>query len=104
MSRIDVQTLVLAFEKRIDALEKNPPDKIATSVVVNLLERAIEDEIKNHFIFIVQKEINKRIKKEFEERHDQFITKCLDNIFSDTSFRNNFEKQIKLKMINSLEK
>lgn len=49
MSRIDVQTLVLAFERRIEALEKNPPDKIPTSTILKMLEASIDDIIKNHF-------------------------------------------------------
>jgi len=99
MSRIDVQTLVLAFEKRIEALEKNPPDKVSTSVVVNLLERAIEDEIKNHFRELVRREIVKQVKKEFADIHKKFIKEILMNLFTDESFQKTVENGVKYRMM-----
>ena len=66
MARIDVQTLVMAFEKRIGELEKNPPDKVSTGVIVNMLERSIDEIIKEHFIYLVKKELELQIKKEFK--------------------------------------
>lgn len=103
MSRIDVQTLVLAFEKRIDALEKNPPDKISTSVIINMLEKSIDEEIRNHFIYIIQRDITKAIKKEFSNIHKQLIKKSVENILTDSQFRINLEETIKNKVIKSFE-
>lgn len=95
MSRIDITTLVACFEKRIEALEKNPPDKVPTHVILKMLETAIDDEIKNHFVFLVQKEMTSIIKKEFKERQTEFINKTLDGLLSDESFRKILEKEIK---------
>ncbi len=67
MARLDVQTLVMAFEKRIESLEKNPPDKISTGVVLKILDKAIEEEIKNHFLYLVKKEIEEQIRNEFKK-------------------------------------
>ncbi len=103
MSRIDVQTLVLAFEKRISLLEKNPPDKISTAVVVNLLEKSIEDEIKNHFIELIRREIVKSIKKEFEEMRVKFVQKTIENILTDELFRLKMEKHLKHKLLRGLQ-
>ena len=102
MSRIDVQTLVLAFEKRIDALEKNPPDKISTQVIINLLEKAIEDEIKNHFVQLIEREMIKRVKKEFAEMKEEFVRKIIQNMLSSEIFREQIENYLKKKMLEGL--
>ena len=103
MSRIDVQTLVMAFEKRIEALEKNPPDKVPTSVIVNLLEKAIEEEMKNHFVFLIQKDIYKRMKNEFAEMKDDFIKQVMERMLTDKGFSNEVEKLMKSKMLRGIE-
>jgi hypothetical protein len=103
MARIDVQTLVLAFEKRIESLEKNPPDKVSTAVVIRLLEAAIEDEIKKHFVHLAEKELLKIIKTEFSEMRDEFIKKMLDNLFKDESLRRDLEEKIKQKIIHGFD-
>lgn len=99
MSRIDVQTLVLAFEKRIEALEKNPPDKISTSVIVNLLEKAIEDEIKNHFRELVRREIVKQVKKEFSDMRDEFVKKTINSLLTDDAFQKSIENSLKYRIM-----
>lgn len=100
MARIDVQTLVLAFEKRIELLEKNPPDKVSTSVVINLLERAIDDEIKNHFVELIRRDVVKAVKKEFAQMRDEFIKKTVGNILQDDAFRTALEKNFKDNIMN----
>lgn len=102
MSRIDVQTLVLAFEKRIEMLEKNPPDKVPMAVIINLLEKSIEDEIKNHFIELIRREIVKKIKKEFNDKHEEFIKKTICSILSNDAFQKSIEKNLKDRILNNL--
>jgi hypothetical protein len=95
MARIDVQTLVMAFEKRIEALEKNPPDKISTGVIIKMLENSIDDIIKDHFLHLVKKDIEKVIKKEFHEMRINFINKTIEGILTDSNFRQILENKIK---------
>lgn len=103
MTRIDVQTLVLAFEKRIEALEKNPPDKISTEVIINLLENAIDDEIKKHFIELIRRDILKSVKHQFSHMRDEFIKTTVCNLLSDEKLRNDIEKQLKENILKGLE-
>lgn len=106
MSRIDVQTLVLAFERRIDALEKNPPDKVPMNVILNLLEKSIDAVIQEHFIYLAQKEIEDLIKKELKNIHADFVKKTVNNILTNEIFRDSIEHKFKkaiLKSINGLE-
>lgn len=102
MSRIDVQTLVLAFERRIEALEKNPPDKVPTAVIINLLESSIDAIIKDHFIELIKRELQVKIRTEFKEMHKKFTKKTIENILSDESYRAKLEKSFKETMIASL--
>ena len=95
MSRIDIHTLVACFEKRIEALEKNPPDKVPMKVILDMMEKSIDEEIKNHFVFLAQKEMTKIIKQKFQEKHKEFIDKTLEGILNDESFRKTLEKEIK---------
>lgn len=99
MARIDVQTLVMAFEKRIEALEKNPPDKVSTGVIVNMLEKSIDEIIKEHFIHLVRKDIESAIKKEFKAMRTQFVEKTVEGILTDSAFRQAIETRIKNSII-----
>lgn len=102
MSRIDVKTLVLAFENRISALEKNPPDKISTGVVINLLEKALEEEIRNHFLHLVKLDIEAMLKSEYELMRTQFTKKVIENILIDEEFRSRLEDKLKSKVMRAL--
>lgn len=102
MARIDIQTLVLAFEKRIEALEKNPPDKVPTSVILNLLDNAIGEVIKKHFVDLIELEMKEMIKDEFYTHKDEFIEKALINIFDNEEFRTIVEKEFKNKILKSI--
>ena len=104
MSRIDVKTLVLAFEKRIEALEKNPPDKVPTAVVINLLERAIDEVIKEHFIHLIKAEIEESIRFEFEKLHDRFVKKTIKELLTDEQYRAEIQRKLKFTMIESVRK
>ena len=95
MSRIDVQMLVLAFERRIEALEKNPPDKVSTGVIVNMLEKSIDEIIKDHFVHLIRVDIKNQVNKEFKEMKKKFISKTVENMLSDEGFRQGIEKKIK---------
>lgn len=99
MSRIDVKTLVLAFEKRIEALEKNPPDKVPTSVIINMLERSIDEIIKDHFLSLIKKQIDNNLENEFKSLYKNFIKKTLKDILSDSNFRSTIESRIKSSLI-----
>ncbi len=103
MSRIDVQTLVMAFEKRIEALEKNPPDKISTGVIVNMLEKSIDEIIKEHFIHLAKRDIKKLIKEELKSMKKDFIHKTVTNILTDSSFRQALEEKIKKSVIDNIK-
>jgi phosphopantetheine adenylyltransferase len=102
MSRIDVKTLCLAFEKRIEALEKNPPDKVPTSVIVNLLEIAIEEEIRNHFVEIIKKDLRTCIDFEFEKMHERFVKQVVTDVLCDKEFSEKLENKIKNRMLLNL--
>lgn len=99
MARIDVQTLVLAFEKRIEALERNPPDKVKTSVIINMLESSIDEIIKDHFLVLVKREIEETIKNEFEKLKTKFVKDVIRNILRDVSFKSKLENELKDKFI-----
>lgn len=103
MSRIDVQTLVLAFEKRIEELEKNPPDKIPMSVILKLLDKSIESVIKEHFIHLAHKEIEDSIKLELKNSYSEFISKTVSNILSNEIFRDEIENKFKRLISNAIE-
>lgn len=104
MSRIDVQTLVLAFESRIAALEKNPPDKIPTSVVLNLLDKAIENTIKEHFVEMVYKDIQQSIKKELKNSYSEFVSMTVNNILGNPIFRDEIENKFKRSIVKGIDK
>lgn len=103
MARIDVKTLVLAFEKKIGELEKNPPDKVPMSVIISILERNIEEVIKEHFLELIKVQINKSIENEFQDMHREFIRRSVENILSDLEFQTSIEKRIKYSMLKDLE-
>lgn len=104
MARIDIKTLVLAFEKRIEALEKNPPDKVPTAVIINLLENAVDDIIKEHFIHLAKKEINVLVEDEFKERKDHFVREVLESILTDKELKEKIKYEIKSCMLINLNK
>lgn len=103
MSRIDLNTLVACFEKRIESLEKNPPDKIPTHVIIKMLESGIEDEIKQAFLISAKKDIRKLIDKEFKLLKDKFIKTTVENILTDSKFRESVEDKVKKSLILQLE-
>ena len=103
MSRIDITTLVLAFEKRIEALEKNPPDKVPTSVIINMLESSIDGIITGHFLESIKKDLELRINEEFKKMRKSFINKTVKNILSSDQFRVSVEESLKQKMIYAIE-
>lgn len=103
MARIDVQTLVMVFEKRIEALEKNPPDKVSTAVIVKMLESSIDEIIKEHFIHLIKKDLEKLIKHEFSEMRTDFVNKTATNILTDSGFRQALEEKIKKSVIEKIK-
>lgn len=103
MSRIDIQTLVMVFEKRIEALEKNPPDKVPQSVIMRMLESSIDEIIKGHFVHLIKKDIEKLIKKEFSDIRIDFISKTVANILTDSAFRQTIEEKIKKSVIENIK-
>mgnify|MGYP001603932058 CR=1 FL=1 len=103
MARIDIQTLVMVFEKRIEALEKNPPHQVPMAVIVNMLEKSIDEIIKEHFVHLVKKDMEKLIKKQFDEMKSEFIKKTLENILTDSVFRQTLENRIKGVIIHGIK-
>jgi hypothetical protein len=103
MSRIDVNTLVLAFEKRIELLERNPPDKVPMAVVIKLLENAIEDVLRENVLHTIKKEFDDCVRKEFKIIHKKFINKTLKNILADERFRSEIENKIKLSLMMNIK-
>ena len=103
MGRIDVQTLVLAFEKRISELEKNPPELISTGVVINLLEKALGDEIEKHFKYLIQQEMKDLLVKEFARMKESYIEDSVDRILQDENLKNALERKVMNCLINSIQ-
>lgn len=97
--RIDVQTLVLAFEKRIEELEKNPPDKVPTSVVINLLEKAIDEVMRDHFIQLTKIELKDLVQTEFNEHFTGFCYDIVNEILKDEHLKETITKTIKNRII-----
>lgn len=104
MSRIDVQTLVLAFEKRIEALEKNPPDQVPMNIILNLLDKSIDSVIQEHFIYLMEQDIKNLIKKELKNYHAEFIKKTVTNILDNPIFRDEIENKFKKAIVNGINK
>lgn len=102
MARLDIKTLVLAFENRITALEKNPPDKVPMAVILNLLERSVEEVIKDHFLHLIQKELEGLIKEQFEEMKSEFINEVLEDLLDDEEFKKKIGAQLRYKMLKGL--
>lgn len=103
MSRIDLNTLVACFEKRIESLEKNPPDKVPTHVIIKMLENGIEDEVKEAFRLSAQNDVRKAINKEFKALKDEFIKNTVKNILTDSTFRESVESLLKSKILLGLK-
>jgi AAA+ superfamily predicted ATPase len=102
MSRIDVQTLVLALEKRIEALDKNPENLVPQEIINNLLEKAINDVIRENFINVAKREIRELVKNNLRQEKNQFVKTAVKNILTDSSFRVSLEKKIKTYIIDSI--
>lgn len=102
MSRIDLNTLVACFEKRIEVLEKNPPDKIPTHVIIKMLEQGIEDEVKQAFVLSARNDVRKAINKEFKDLKDEFIKTTVKNILTDSAFRDSLESILKGQLLGGL--
>ncbi len=101
-SRIDVQTLVLAFEQRISELNKNPPNIVPDDIISILLKNAITEEIEKHFVNVIQREIKDALHKEFKKIHLNFVKTTLKNILTDSDFRSSIENRIKKSIIESI--
>lgn len=103
MSRINVKTLVLAFENRISALEKNPPDKVSDKTISLMLEAALEEEIRNHFKEVVKIRTKEELNKEFKKVGHKMIKEILKNIIADSSFRQELERNFKTLILNNFK-
>lgn len=99
MARLDIKTLVLAFEKRISELEKNPPDKVSTAVVVTLLERAVEEVIKEHFLHLLKSDLEKAVEKEFKAMKDEFVEEIIENVLTDDELKQKLQGIVKHKIL-----
>lgn len=102
MSRIDVQALVLAFENRIAALDKNPPVSVSQRTISLMLENALEEEIKNHFIHLIKKDIKHELEQEFKNLKTKLVKEVLKNILTDSDFRNTIERKIKSSIVDNI--
>jgi len=102
MSRIDVKTLVLAFENRISALDKNPPDIVPQRTISLMLENVLEEEIKNHFIYLIQKDVRKAFKNEFRNLRTKLVDDILASLLSDSHFKEAVEAKIKKSIVSNI--
>ena len=102
MSRIDVQTLVLAFESRISELNKNPIEVVPTKTVQLLLEAALENEIKENFRQVIKIEIKNSLNKEFNKLKGTFIKNILKDVMSDSLFKQEIQDKIKSLILKGL--
>lgn len=103
MARIDIQTLVHVFEKRIEALEKNPPELVPIAVIINLLGKAIEEVIKEHFVELVKRDLKKLVQTQYQELNDEFVGECIKKTLLDKKLRKAMENKLKIKILNGLE-
>jgi hypothetical protein len=95
MARLDIKTLVLAFEKRINELEKNPPEQVPTSVVLVLLEKAVGEVITEHFQNNIKEELKQRVREQFAESKDRFINEAITEVLEDEEFKLRMSNLIK---------
>ena len=95
MDRIDIKTLVLAFEKRISELNKNPPNLVPSSTISMLLENAIQEEVENNFRQVISNEIRECMSKQFKKEKERLVKQASKNILTDSSFRESIEVKIK---------
>lgn len=102
MSRFDVQTLVLAFEKRIAALEKNPPELVSTAVILRMLEVAIDEVIKEHFEHLIKNDMKELLHKEFSKIRSSYIKQSVKDILNDPDLKSSLEDRIKQRIIKSV--
>lgn len=102
--RIELETLVQVFEKRIEALEKNPPELVPTAVIIKMLERAIHDVIYDHFEHLIRKEIKDLVTNEFKKLRTPFVKKTVKQLLSDELFRQSLEDNVKKSIINGIKK
>jgi len=61
------QTLVMAFEKKIESIREEPTWIKSQRVYYKNAESSIDDIIKDHFKFLIQIELRTQIKKEFKD-------------------------------------
>jgi AAA+ superfamily predicted ATPase len=103
MSRIDVQTLVLAFENRITALNKNPPDLVPQKTISLMLENALEQEIKNNIAHVLRQDIHNAFKKEFKKMKVKIVHQVMKDILSDSHFKQTLSDRIKSLIIGNIK-
>jgi predicted PolB exonuclease-like 3'-5' exonuclease len=103
MARIDIKTLVLAFERRITEIEKNPPDKVPMTVIFNLLEKAIDEALREYFHTMILEDLKIYVEDAYKEKYEEFIETCLDNILEDDELRKTIEHRIKTNILNSIK-
>src|SRR5271163_647791 len=103
MGRIDVQTLVLAFERRIAALEKNPPELVSTAVIINMLEKSIDDIIAEHFQFLIRKDMKVLIEKEFNKMRTSYVKGAVKDILNDAKFKLSLEDKVKKCLLSGMK-
>jgi hypothetical protein len=104
MSRIDVKTLVLAFENRIAALDKNPPEVVPQKTISLLLENALQEEIQNHFYHLIKKDVKEVLQKEFKKQKTKLVTEVVKRMLNDESFKQSLMKNIQGLLIHNITK
>lgn len=104
MSRIDVATLVEAFENRIAALNKNPIEVIPQKTIISMLKSALEDEMKSHFVYLIQRSLRISLQKEFKTKKAKFVNDILKDIITDSSFKETLKKTIKVSIVNNIKR
>lgn len=101
--RIDVETLVHVFEKRLNEIEKNPPELVPQSVIIKMLERAVREEIENHFTYLIKKELIQSIHEEFKKLRVSFVKNTIKGMLSDEMFRQSLENRLKKSIISGID-
>lgn len=95
-------TLVESFEKRISELNKNPPDIIPRSIIIKMLEQSIGEIIRDHFIYLIKKDMKRLIKEEFNSMKNKFVSTIVKDLLTDSVFRRAAESKIKKSIINNI--
>ena len=102
MKRIEIEKLAEIINDKVEQLNKNPSSIITDEVIENMLRKATVEIMKDHFFYIIRRDIKDLIKKKYKTAKDNFILKMVSDILNDTSFRRSLETHVKKLILNNI--